>query len=317
MGFRYWAIAISGLVSGILAAALPFSLRPVSTAKPAFRSISDSILFSWRILVSRLSWYLYSNADFVVAGRMLGTSALGTYTLAWNFANLPGEKIVSLVTSVTPTFFATVSNDKAAMRQHLAILTEVLAVIMFPIVSGFALLAPQFVSIAFGPKWQGAVLPLQILAMYTFLRSVTSLLPQVINAVGATRFGAWHSLSTLAVLPVSFWFASRWGVIGIAGVWVVVYPLITIPLFWRTLKSIEMPTGQYFAALQPSIMSTGVMIILVLLVQRLLPPTLPNAVKLIEGVVIGVLAYSASLLLLFRGHVMRYVAFVRELKQRR
>ncbi len=84
MGLSFWAIAISGLLGAIVASALPYCRRPPSWERPQFTSIYESIVFSWHILISRLAWYLYSNADFIVAGRVLGQAALGSYTVAWN-----------------------------------------------------------------------------------------------------------------------------------------------------------------------------------------------------------------------------------------
>ena len=315
MGLRFWAIAISGLLGAAVASALPYSRRSPNWAKPQFTSIYESIVFSWHILISRLAWYLYSNADFIVAGRVLGQAALGSYTVAWNFANLPGEKIVALVTSVTPTFFATVRNDKQAVRNYFSTLTEVLAVIMFPIVSGFALLAPYLVPLACGPQWRSAVVPMQLLAIYTFLRSVVALLPQILIAIGETRFAMWNSLSILVLLPGAFWIASRWGILGIAAAWVAVYPLLTIPLYKRTLRIIEMSVGQYLAVLAPALVSTAVMIIAVEAVQLALPVQTAVTLRLSLEAATGVVIYPVALFLFFRRQAVKYCELVKRFKK--
>ena len=305
-GLRYWAIAISGLVSALVGVCLFVRCRPVRVERPAFGLVYSSIVFSWRVLVSRLSWYLYSNADFVVAGRLLGKVALGSYSVAWNFANLPGEKIVALVTSVTPTFFASVQHDKAALRHRLTSLTELLSVVMFPVVSGFALVAPLAIPLACGPQWRAAIIPMQLLAIYTFLRSVVTLLPQVINVVGETRFGMWNSLATLALLPGSFVIASRWGVVGIASVWVLVYPIFTIPLYRRTLGRIDLPFRRYLDALKPSFVSTVLMAACVYIVSLYLPPAFPAVAKLSCEMATGFVVYPAALVLLFPSRLRQY-----------
>ena len=313
-GLRYWAIAISGLFSALIGTCLFVRRRPVRIERPAFGLVYSSIVFSWRVLVSRLSWYLYSNADFVAAGRLLGKVALGSYTVAWNFANLPGEKIVSLVTSVTPTFFASVQHDKAALRHRLTSLTELLAVVMFPVVSGFALVAPLAIPLACGPQWHAAIIPMQLLAIYTFLRSVVTLLPQVINVVGETRFGMWNSLATLALLPGSFVIASRWGVVGIASVWVLVYPIFTIPLYRRTLGKIDLPFRQYLDALKPSFVSTAVMAACVYLVSHYVPPSFPAVVRLSCEIATGFVVYPAALVSMFPSRVRHYRQSLRQLR---
>src|SRR2546425_13021893 len=75
--------------------------------------------FSRHIIVGRLAWYVYSNADFLVAGRILGKVALGLYEVGWNLANVPIEKITSLVGQVTPAVFSAVQRDHAALRRYL------------------------------------------------------------------------------------------------------------------------------------------------------------------------------------------------------
>ncbi len=314
LGLRYWGIAFSGVFSAMVGAALFVRCRPVRLERPAFRVIYSSIVFGLRILVSRVSWYLYSNADFVVAGRLLGKVALGSYTVAWNLANLPGEKIVALVTSITPTFFASVQHDLEALRQRLTSLTEVLAVIMFPVTSGFALVAPIAIPLVCGPQWRAAIVPMQLLALYTFFRSVVALLPQVINVVGETRFGMWNSLATLAVLPISFVIASRWGVVGIASVWVLVYPFATIPLLRRTLHRINLPVSRYFQALKPSFISTAIMSASVYLVSIGLPSNISATQRLACEIATGVTVYSTCLASLFPGKIQRYLMMLKSFR---
>src|SRR2546425_12569666 len=52
-------------------------------AWPRRDSLAHAMTFSRHILVGRLAWYVYSNADFLVAGRLLGTAALGLYEVGW------------------------------------------------------------------------------------------------------------------------------------------------------------------------------------------------------------------------------------------
>ena len=310
-GAGYWSLVLSGLAGSITATILPFVWRPISLAWPNFRAIAESMGFSWRVLVSRLSWYCFSNADFVVAGRVLGRTELGIYTVAWTIANMPGEKIASMVTRVTPAFFSAVQSDKAALRRYLTMLTETLSIAMFPIVTGLALVTPDFVRVAMGEKWLVAVFPIQLLAVYTFVRSIVSLLPQINHVVGLARFGMWHSLASLAVLPASFFFFSRWGVPGIAFVWVTIYPLLLIPLFIRTLRAIDMPVAEYLRVITPALLASAIMTIVLFGVRASLPADANAIVRLTMQVATGAAVYGLALWMFFPQRVLRYVEFTR------
>src|SRR2546426_4499564 len=56
-----------------------FRSRRPRFAWPHLQSLTHAMTFSRHIIVGRLAWYVYSNADFLVAGRILGKVALGLY----------------------------------------------------------------------------------------------------------------------------------------------------------------------------------------------------------------------------------------------
>ena len=78
------------------------------------------------LVVSALAWYLYSNADFAVVGRVAGLSALGYYQFAWNVAQLPGEKLANVLQAVVLPFFGSIGDDRNALRHYFLILSELL-----------------------------------------------------------------------------------------------------------------------------------------------------------------------------------------------
>ena len=64
---------------------------------------------------------------------------LGQYTLAWNIASLPGEKLTNLLTVVSSSFFASLRHDLPAMRRYLLLLTEGISVLTWPVLPRRAL----------------------------------------------------------------------------------------------------------------------------------------------------------------------------------
>src|SRR5207249_9080683 len=111
--------------------------------------------------IARLCWYASANADFLMAGRILGKAALGLYNVGWTLASVPVDKVATLVGQVTPAFFSAVQTDRAAIRRYLLGITEGIALITFPISLGLALVARDFVLVVLGSKWQASIAPLQ------------------------------------------------------------------------------------------------------------------------------------------------------------
>src|SRR5437764_4638504 len=147
-------------------------MRRHGISLPRPKSLKHVLSFSWHIIVGRISWYTYSNSDFVVSGRMLGQQALGSYTVAWNLATVPVEKITGILNSVTPALYSAVQKDKAALRRYMTTLLEGIVLITLPLSVGVALVSREFALVFLGSKWSAAVGPLMFLGFYASIRSL-------------------------------------------------------------------------------------------------------------------------------------------------
>ena len=314
LGFGYWAIAVGNVVSSAVWAALTMLLAPQSFSKPDYASTRPALVFGSHMLVSRIAWYLHSNADFVIAGRLFGQGPLGAYTVAWNLASMPVEKITNIVTRVTPSAFAAVQKENAQLQRYFLGISEVLAFVTFPASFGLALVAPDLVPLALGPQWGAAVLPLQLLACAASIRSISTLYAQVLAAVGATRFVMTNSLFALIVMPSAFWIGSRWGLPGIACAWIIGHPISTTPILLYTLRRIHLPLRQYAAAIAPPFLGSVAMAAAVILLHEAGSSSLPAAVRLALDVAAGSAVYFLFFLLLFRDRARRYARLLQSFK---
>jgi O-antigen/teichoic acid export membrane protein len=309
LGARYWALVVSGLVGpGVSVLCLLFLKRP-GFAWPRLKSLRRALSFSGAVLVASVCWYAYSNADFAIAGRVLGRATLGLYTLAWTLASAPAEKITTLIMRVTPSFFAACQNDPAALRRYVCRLTEGISMLTMPATLGLAIVARDFIRLSLGAKWEASATPLMLLCCYTAMSSSVSILPQILNAVGQEKKGMGNSLIKLAVLPLAFYIGSRWGATGIAAAWVISYPLLTLPLYWWTFRAIDLRPTQYLQALRPAAIGTAIMLAAVSSV-RLMTPIWPLPGRFAAEVFVGILAYAGVMLTLERERTVGYLRAV-------
>lgn len=315
-GFRYWTLVIGGLLSTTLSTVQTLWLRRQRTAWPRRATLDRAMTFSGHILTSRLSWYAYSNADFLIAGRLLGKAALGVYDFAWTLANVPIEKITVLIGQVAFPIFAAVQDEPAEMRRYLLSLTEGLALLTFPASFGLALVAPAFVHVFLGQKWADAILPLQLLAVFVGFRSVVPLFPQILNVVGESQYAMHNSLLSAVVMPTSFLLMGiRWGTAGLAFAWMTVYPLLAFMLYRRVAQCIALPAGQYLRALWPSVSSTLVMCVAVLGVQPVAAGFRSRGLQLGLQVGIGMLTYAIMCVTVHRQRLQAFYGVVRRYRR--
>jgi O-antigen/teichoic acid export membrane protein len=317
VGLGYWALVLGNLAGYTAQSALTVAARPHRFALPRLGSLRRPLLFGWHVLVSVVASSAYEKLDNVTAGRVLGQAALGVYGMAWNLANVPMEKLTTLVTTTIPTYFAAVQNEPAALRRYLRTLTETLAMATFPATIGLALVARDLIPFALGPKWDGVIVPLQILSVYVTFRSVVALLGKLLTAVGNPRFVMWDDLAALFILPTGFYIGSHWGTRGIAWGWVAAYPLVALPLYWKTFKTIEMPVRDYLRALRPALNGTVVMVLVVTLVKWAVFAKGSLLLRLVLEIATGAAAYIATLLLLHRERMMTFLRTARNFRQAR
>ena len=312
-GFRYWSLVIGSIVGALVSTTLTIMARPHRLAWPSsLRPVVEPLSVGWHVTASRIGWYVYSNADFAVVGRILGRAALGAYTFAWQIASIPVDKTSGIMGRVTLPIFSRVQDDKPALRRYVKALTEGLALLTFPIAFGLALVTDEFVRFLLGDHWAGAIGPLRFLALYAGFRSVMTLFPHILIAIGHTRRNMWLAIALAVIMPLAFFGATRWGTTGVAVAWLAVYPVVAVPfLVLPTLRAIGMSPGEYFAALWPAILGTLVMTAAVLGAGNLVPEAWGVGARFFVKVGAGAVAYGATVWTTNRARLMAFLQLVR------
>lgn len=314
LGYGYWALVTGSVIAAIISAALPAYYAPRGFSWPRSKSIHHALRFSWEVLAAHLSWSFYTNADFLIAGRLLGAGVLGEYGLAQNMATMPVEKVTALVGQVTPAVFSARQTDNAELRRYLLLLTEGLSVITFPMGIGLALTAPEFVPLVFGKAWMGAIVPLQILIFFGCARSVSAVIGPLLTAMRDTRYVMLNNLTAAIFMPVAFYVGSHWGAAGIAAAWVIAYPFILYSMYGRAFRKIGMSARGYFKALGPALSGVIIMAVAVELLRVSILRGRPLAVRLSVEIVMGAVCYLIALLVLHGDRVRKVIHWYRLLR---
>ena len=314
-GARYWTLVVAELVAAGTATAMFVRLRPTGFLWRDFNKVRRAIVFGGRTVVDRVSWYAYSNADFAVAGRLLGPAALGAYSFAWTLMGLPVEKVTSLLGRVTPSFLSANRDDRAALRRYVLGITEGLALITLPATAGIGLIARDVIPLVFGSKWQMAIVPLQVLAACMALRSIVPVIVNALTALQDVRFIMWRGVACALCFPICFFAGARIaGINGIAIVWLIAYPLSVVPLFWRALRLRVFDVRGYVRALSPAFVCTAAMSMIVLVVRLTMLSSgapLSVAVRCSIEVVAGIASYGLVLMFGYRARMQATIAFIR------
>jgi O-antigen/teichoic acid export membrane protein len=315
LGLRYWALVLGTVVGALVTTAMTLRFRRVPFARPRVRGLAHVLNFSRHILVGRLAYIVYQDGDFAVAGRRLGTAAVGDYSLAWTLATSPIEKVTMVLSDVTPTLFSAVQNDKPALRRYFLNLSEILCLATFPASVGLALVSHDLVAVILGAKWSGAAGPLALLALYAGARSVTSLFGHLLNATRETRFAMWTSLVLAGLLLVGFVVGSHWGTNGIAAAWLVVHPSFSVFSFTRIRRVLDLKGRDYLRALRLGLDGTFVMGVALLAFQRYVADGWAPTPRLIASILLGAVTYVVTTFVLHGARLRQILAWLQRVRR--
>lgn len=298
----YWSFIAGNLISGLFLVTTLTIVARIGPAVPrAFSEIRSQVEFGANVVVSRIAWYSYTNADFAIVGRVMSADVLGLYTFAWSIAALPAEKLSGLVLGVAPSILSAARSDPAEIRRYYLLLVRGVSLITFPVAVGVALVAPDLVSGFFGAKWAGTVVPLQLLALFFGVRSLATLPPVVMIATGQPKVDRNISLTYLVILPPLFLFATRWGISGVAATWLIAYPILFVPLGQRwVLKKLEIRAAEFLAEIWPAFAGVITMSAIVWVLSRQLSDDIPPLLRLLILSATGAIVYLGTLRTLFR-----------------
>ncbi len=120
----YWALVIGTLVTQATNVAVSYLVLPFRP-RITFQHVREFISFSaWLAagqIVNTLNWRF----DYLLVGKMLGTTALGYYSVGSNLAMTPTREATSPLTQTIYPGFASIRDDHGAPRRRLPTRTGV------------------------------------------------------------------------------------------------------------------------------------------------------------------------------------------------
>lgn len=185
-GVGVWSLVIAQIASmivysGILAAVSPRLIRPRfdrDTAKDAF-STGGGFLAQ-----GSLGW-LEQNIDYLAVGRLLGTTQLGFYSMAYRLSELTHLGIADPIAKVTfPGFARMHFQGQEVTRAYLAVL-RVVALVTAGIGAVLSGAADPFTRALLGSEWLPMIGPLTVLGIWAAFKPLEATTGWLLNSMGS------------------------------------------------------------------------------------------------------------------------------------
>jgi O-antigen/teichoic acid export membrane protein len=325
LGFALAGAGVWALVAGSLAGSL---IRPVALSiaarhwcRPRFsrEGLTEMLNFGKFVTITRLLWYVYSNSDVFIIGKLLGKELLGFYSIAMQLASLPMQKVSELLDQVGFAAYSTVQHDMTAIRSHFLKAVRLLSFLSFPIFWGISSISPDLVDVVLGKRWEKATVPLQLLALVMPIRMIGHGTGSPLLAIGKPQIGTLNTFIALVIMTPAFVIGTYFGgLTGVSLAWVIAYPILIVARLHFSLPPLGLSYRNYFGSMMGPAIGGAVMYVVVIVARKTIAaPHLGPIGGMALLVAIGVMVYPLFMWLFFRGSFLELLALIGRAKNER
>jgi len=313
-GHGVWALAVGALSVTVIRTVIlnvlgPFAGRPIFST----RDMREFLTFGGTVSLERIVWYLYSQADILIASKLLGAEAVGFYVVGKHLASLPAQKISPIVQEVVFPVFARIQDERERVGTSLLQGINALTVFTCPVLFGMAAVAPDLIRVALGERWVPAAFPLQTYCLIVPLAMISGIILSALKAVGHSDLSLQNVALGSLLMIAGFVAGSAWGMAGISLAWPFVYPIYFLVTVARSSRALGTTPRAIFARICASLFGGVLMLAVVTSVGLGTAHMLPNAVlHLVTLVMVGAMAYSAAMLVFGRATLAETANLLRQ-----
>ena len=298
---------VSGMIFGNICMILLFFyyLPWLPSFSFSFSHLRRHVTYGGWFLGVNLVTYVNGNLDKAIVGTYLNVTQLGFYEYAANIPLMVANKLSQVLNSVLFPAFSSLQDNLQQLGTLLNNVYRYNAMLIYPILTGIALVAPDFVLAAYGEKWRPVIEPLRLFCMFGMLRIFINPFYALCNGIGKPRLPfKWMTIYLPINAAMMFYSVKYFGVMGAIEARLFLPLFMTFTLGWQLLKLVKMSYYDLVKAIWPALLSCALMSIAVLSFEHFVIDSIDfSLVRLMVLVPLGSLCYFMSLVIFFRSDV--------------
>ncbi len=249
----FWALVIMQVATVISQVVISWALCAWRPSFPVRGSgVRPLINFGVSLTSANFIGYLFSNFTPFLVGYIGGSGQLGIYNRMYTLASIPSIQILPPLVSVAQPALSRVSDDPDQFNKFGISIIKKTAIVGIYITVFIAVMADWIVMIMLGSSWNDGVDYLRILAMFTLIEPITSVVAMLLIAKGESSLLLKSKIISLIAVIISGGIGSIWGVYGVVFAFAVSGLLIRVPLFiWLACKKLPISQGEIYGKLTP------------------------------------------------------------------
>jgi O-antigen/teichoic acid export membrane protein len=173
--------------------------------------------------------FIVTSGDDALVGKLLGLTALGFYTMAYNIANLPVSSLSGIIGRISFPAYSILQKEPARLSEAFRKVMEAVLFILLPFTILILLQAKNFTIIFLGEKWLPIVPILKVLSLLGFFRGLTNVFAPIHLAVNRPEIQSKNkTIELVFFLLLLYPFTVKWGLVGASWAVTTVYMVSAI-----------------------------------------------------------------------------------------
>jgi lipopolysaccharide exporter len=311
-GAGAWSLVLGYLVGTVAMTATLWVLVPW---RPSFRArrsdLSGLIGFGGALTGVNVIGAVMANADDVIVGRVLGTTALGLYSLAYrlpellilNFSNVAAKVLFPAMTAI----------ERAAVPG--AFLTSLRYGLMvgLPLTVGLGVMAEPLTLALFGDQWRDAAPAMQVMALWTLMAPIGVIIGTAYKALARADILLKLAVPQAVLLIASVLIVAGEGIVAVAACQAAIAIAFTILAMVIATHMLNVTARELWTASWPALAAAAGLGAALVPVDRAVSSPWP---ALAAGLAVGTAVYGGLLWLLARDTLRQLIAMAFPGRQR-
>ncbi|MGZ8998296.1 MAG: oligosaccharide flippase family protein, partial [Allosphingosinicella sp.] len=278
---------------------------------PSFRFTGAGHLFRYgsAMIAVQLCWFVQSQSDVFIAGRVVDPHELGLYTTSLLLTQILTAKFIPPLNDVAFAAYSQIKDEPGTVAAAFLKVVRLIMLIAFPFCFGLAVTAEPLALTVLGPKWSETVPLIRLLAWAMGFMTLQLLFQPATNALGHARITLRVAITGAVIMPLCFLVGIQFGITGLAWAWLLGFPLFTAAAAAISLPVIGASAIGLGRAIGPGLIASAAMAAAVFGLDSLLPAMAAPA-RLLILVPFGAALYLGLLAAFARPLVADVLAFV-------
>jgi PST family polysaccharide transporter len=318
-GYGVWSLVAQPITGAVVNLAVTWRLaRWLPRLAYSFQAVRPLIAFSAAVLTNSILHYASRNTDHLLIGRYLGSQPLGYYAMAYQLMLYPMNQVASVIIRVLFPTLSQLQDDMDQFRRAYLKSVSVITLVTFPMMLGLFAVAPDFIAVVFGEKWQPMETVLRILSIAGLIQSAITGLSTILLAIGRTTTIVVLGTIGSALTIGAFFVGLPWGIEGVAAAYTMVFLLFSEFYLAYVFRIVGIRLADYHRALARPAIAAAIMFAAVsLLDYTLRGGDIDPTARLAVSVAAGISVYAAASFAINRAEIVSIYALARAALARR